>query len=83
MASVRMRKYSEGKTNAHSVQIGLVELYFSYETCIAFDDGHERVISENVWSTTTGRHLNAICDDKSIRLPNAEFQKRLSALTFA
>ena len=38
-----------------------LELYFSYDTIVAFQEsGHKITVSHNVWSTTTGRHLNEI-----------------------
>jgi len=67
--------------NALCVEIGNLELFFSYKTVVAYrtiEDGV--VICENVWGTTTGKHLNWICRDKSRRLPYAEFEKRLSKL---
>ena len=38
-----------------------LELYFSYETIVAFRErGNKVVVSQNFWSVTTGRHLNEI-----------------------
>lgn len=34
--------------------------------------------SENVWSNTTGKHLNAIQPSKKNRLPYEEFQRLLA-----
>lgn len=51
------------------------DYYFSYETLVAFrgPDGRLRVL-KNYWSTTTGKHLNAIDDgDKKQRLTKDEF----------
>jgi hypothetical protein len=56
-------------------------LYFSYKTCVAFctyDTG--MVISENCWSTTTGKFLNSINPDKKRRLERKEFEKQLEAV---
>ena len=71
--------FNFGRGNrAHGVRVGDVTLYFSYETIIAFEaPGYGLVVSENVWSMTTGRHLNAINPNKSIRLPRAKFEKLL------
>ncbi len=55
--------------------------WYSYKTCIAFrtvDTG--LVIRENAWSSTTGKHLNEINRDHSIRIPGVEFEERLAAL---
>ena len=61
--------------NFTEVVIGDSQLYFSYETLIAFRKAGELYISENVWGTTTGKHLNAVYADKSVRMPYADFQK--------
>ena len=58
---------------------GWLDLYISYETTVAFDEsGHEMVVSENVWSNTTGRHLNEIDGgEKEDRVDYNTFQKQL------
>ena len=55
------------------------ELYFSYNTIVAFHErGHKMVVSQNVWSSTTGRHLNEIDDgEKEDRVDYNTFQKQL------
>lgn len=46
------------RPNFTEVRVGPVDLYFSYRTIVAFSaPGFGRVISENVWSQTTGKHL--------------------------
>jgi hypothetical protein len=51
------------------------EFYFSYKTLIAFRGRSGRlVISRNYWGVTTGRHLNAINRDHSIRLSSEQFE---------
>lgn len=51
-------------------------LHFSYETLISFKIGNNPlVISENCWSTTTGKHLNEIDSDKSKRVPRKDFMR--------
>jgi len=74
--------YSElpANTPAHVVVIGDLMLYFSYNTIIAFRSGGSLTIRQNDWSTTTGRHLNAINPDKSIRVDKAIFEKALEAV---
>ncbi len=76
--------YSSDNYGAHAMQvdIGKIRLYFSYQTVIAFhEDGHCVKVRQNDWSTTTGKHLNAIDGgNKKNRLPGAEFEKELSAL---
>lgn len=63
------------------VTIGELDFYFSYDTVIAFNSPKTGlVIRVNDWSTTTGKHLNAINEDKKIRIRGEEFEKRLSEL---
>lgn len=70
--------YPSRNTKQIDVQVGSLVFNFSYETVIAFYSPLSGfVISENVWSTTTGRHLNEIHPDKSLRIPNDEFEKKL------
>lgn len=73
--------YSSNNYGAHcvAIEVGKLTLYFSYNTVIAFTtlkDG--LVISENVWSTTTGKHLNWINEYKQHRISNDEFTEKLN-----
>lgn len=54
--------------------------WFSYSTCIAMQRGSEpRVVSENCWGPTTGKHLNYIDGgNTAARLDRAEFEKLLT-----
>jgi hypothetical protein len=55
--------YSSSNYGAHCLQvvIGHITVWFSYTTPIAFKvGGNGRVVRQNDWSTTTGKHLNAI-----------------------
>ena len=55
------------------------DYYFSYETLVAFaSDQHGLVVRENVWSNTTGKHLNWINRDKDSRVTSEVFNKLLS-----
>jgi hypothetical protein len=57
------------------VRLGRFDLYFSYETLVAFHaPGVGLVVSENCWGPTTGRHLNDIAP-KADRKPRAEFER--------
>ena len=73
--------YSSDNYGAHAlrVDVGNLTLWYSYKTVIAFRaPGTGRVVSENAWSTTTGKHLNQIDGgDKKNRLPRAEFEDKL------
>lgn len=62
----------------------LQQVYFSYETPIGFsvnggngkEYGHV-VKCKNIWSSTTGKHLNMTGNDTSTVLENSEFVKLL------
>lgn len=74
-------KYGRG-TNGTMVQINDLDLYFSYDTVVAFRaPGYGLKVSENIWSTSTGGHLNTIDGgDKGGRLEHEQFMKELSRL---
>lgn len=64
--------------NLTCVELGQnLSVWFSYSTVIAFAvPGLGRIKSENVWSRTTGKHLNSIYAKET--LPNDEFVKRFN-----
>lgn len=81
MTNIEMRQ-GESPT-AHSIIVGPLILVFSYETCVAFAvSGEGWVVSENIWSKTTGKHLNQEVGfiPKSQRIPNEEFRRRLGII---
>lgn len=83
MLNVRVWNYGNYSSNNYgscrAVTIGDLILYYSYNTVVAFRDGNKPlVISQNIWSNTTGRHLNWINPDKTVRIPNDEFEDTLS-----
>jgi hypothetical protein len=51
-----------GRPNFTNVTIGDVELWFSYRTLIGFQTSETagRIVRENEWGPTTGKHLNYI-----------------------
>ena len=65
------------RPNLVVVTVGGKELAFSYQTVVAFSDGAGWVKSENIWSVTTGRHLNALPGRE--RIPHDEFTRQLRA----
>lgn len=80
MCKVRFRNINENSArNFNEVSIGNVDLYFSYETVVGFRaPGYGLVVCENVWSTTTGKHLNWLDGgQKHSRTPYYEFEKKL------
>lgn len=67
--------------NATYIQLGDLEIWYSYETPVAFRFAGKRVVSENVWSSTTGKHLNAIDGgDKESRVPWEVFDDALKSV---
>jgi len=60
-----------------AVDVGPVRVWFSYRTPVAFQvDGHSRVVRQNDWSTTTGKHLNWIDGgDKKSRVEGETFER--------
>ena len=71
------------KPNFTKVVVGNLTFWFSYETVIAFEENGlsntKTYIAENVFSNTTGKHLNMLDDDKSKRTPWGDFQQKLNA----
>lgn len=75
--------------NLTEVQMGTTVVWFSYETPVAFIRNGVRVVCENRWSATTGRHLSAIDGGSSktkegraiiaARTPRADFLALLDA----
>lgn len=75
--------------NLHQVVLPDLVIWFSYETPIAYmqniRDGRGKLhpdtfnlhITKNIWSSTTGKHLNMIDPDKSKRIDNHEFNELL------
>lgn len=75
--------YSSGNYGVHTLRfdIGSLALWYSYHTVIAFD--HPKTgfkIRENIWGTTTGKHLNWVEPDHSIRIGGAEFEELLQSV---
>ena len=67
--------------NSIAVQMGPITFYFSYDTIVAYSaPGQGLVLSENVWGSTTGRHLNKIGGHGSDRTPRTEFIAKLNEL---
>ena len=57
-----------------------LRVWFSYKTPVAFLANGKKVVSENQWGPTTGKHLNAIDNgDKKARLSRADFETKLAA----
>ena len=78
MNSISLRK---GETpNETTLHLPGISIWFSYETPVAFRFRGERVVRENDWSTTTGKHLNRIDgggNARADRIPGDEFERLL------
>lgn len=59
--------------NYSVVSIGSITLYFSYKVLIAFSSPFGLVVHINEWGTITGKHLNQVNRDKSIRVDHETF----------
>ena len=60
---------------------GNLTLYFSFHTLVAFRRPNgEIVCRENSWGNTTGKLLNSIQPDKSLRLLPQQFNETLLTL---
>lgn len=55
-------------SNFVHITMGDLKMWFSYGTLIAFHRT-KLIISENIWTKTTGKHLNQINSNKTIRVP--------------
>lgn len=71
--------YTSDNYGAHALQFFCDDLtvWFSYKTPVAFRKGSgPRVVRENSWGPTTGKHLNAIDGgDKKSRVSGEEFER--------
>lgn len=77
------RTKSGDDPNAREVSIGPLRLWFSYNTLVAFylrGVTPTVVCRQNDWSMTTGKHLNAIEPEHSLRVSEAEFYKQWYSL---
>lgn len=73
--------YRDGDANALRFDVGPITVWYSYKTLVAFRvPGHPTVVSENRWTTTTGKHLNAIDKDKNNRVDEATFDRLVREL---
>ncbi len=63
--------------------IGNVDVYFSHKTPVAFRIGGSLIVRNNIWGSTTGKHLDAIDGgDKKARVSGAVFVAALAAAGF-
>lgn len=66
--------------NALRVDLGTIDLYYSYQTIVAYSDSQDGLVcSVNAWGVTTGKHLNWIQSDKSRRVERGKFESMLES----
>lgn len=75
--------YSSENYGAHSLcfETPSGTYWFSYDTLVAFKINGEFHIIKNYWGSTTGKHLNWICYDHSIREDRETFDANFNRLT--
>lgn len=73
-----MIKLMNTGSNQQTVTINDLDIFFSYETPIGFRHNYEVVVSENIWSRTTAKHLTALPCAKEDRIPNKDFMEQLN-----
>lgn len=81
MTEVRLAR-SESPT-CNTISVGPLTFVLSYETVVTFAvAGEGWTVCENVWSRTTGKHLNQEVGfiPKSDRLPRDVFEQRLAGV---
>ena len=82
----KFRNYGNYSSNNYGVNsicfdLGNLEVYFSYETPVAFcHPSTGLIIRQNAWGPTTGKHLNWIDSDKSKRISGKEFKQKLNKI---
>jgi hypothetical protein len=77
--------YTNDNYGAHALQFFLpgITIWFSYRTPVAFMViGSPRLVRQNEWGPTTGKHLNWIDGgDKASRIDGTEFERLLTEAT--
>lgn len=71
-------RYTSGNYCGHCLVVSVqgVDVYFSYNTIVAFRTARcGLVVHQNDWTHTTGKHLNWICDDKKRRVNDEKFEQ--------
>jgi hypothetical protein len=76
-------KFSSDNYGVHTLMFSTpkADVYFSYKTPVAFIANGKRVVSENIWGTNTGKHLNWIDGgNKKARIKRDEFENDLAKI---
>lgn len=86
MKTMNARSYGNYSSDNYGVHCMTMEddygnqFWFSYDTLVAFMIKGEFHIVKNYWGTTTGKHLNWICSNKSIRESMEDFEANYNRL---
>lgn len=75
---IKLITHNHIASNFYEVKFESLTIWFSYSTPIAFESYGQKFVSENVWGTTTGKHINLVSRDKKIRMDYQAFQLRLN-----
>jgi hypothetical protein len=82
--STKYRTYCEKTTKKNALCFSMgenLEVYYSYETPVAYCHNGQLVVRKNDWKQTTGKHLNAIDGgDKSSRIDGKQFVSQLNKI---
>lgn len=77
-------KLTQIASNLSSVDLGANKIFYSYETPVALLAGGKLIVSQNIWSVTTGKHLTKIDhgtkEAKAARVTSAVFAAELAKL---
>jgi len=68
------------RPNFYKIRTDQCLYWYSYKTCIAFQSKGTLTIRENDWNVTTGKHLNFINPDKSLRIDGDSFEQILAGV---
>lgn len=73
---MRLKKLA---VNFHVLTDGILTYWFSYETLVGFEDDNKLLVANNEWGNITGKHLNLINKDKSIRVPQRDIERYIAS----
>ncbi|MFA5197714.1 MAG: hypothetical protein WC437_04845 [Patescibacteria group bacterium] len=62
--------------NNFMIRLKSIKIWYSYHHIVAFSINDEKYVSTNVWSRTTGKHINAIEPDHAKRMPYDVFAQK-------
>ncbi len=81
MTSVSI-EHPTNKVNFTIVHLSERSIAFSYKTIIGVtgEDNYRWTLRTNEWGPTTGKHLNYLDEDKSVRLPSGQFEELLKEI---